>query len=81
MRHANPRATAASECVDALRLARDPSRLQHAPAGELVTAAATLARGLVRAVESGGLKPQRAAAVDLLDGAGRAIGAELRRRG
>ena len=39
-----------------------------------------MAKGLVAAAESGGLKVQRAAAFDLLDNAGRAIGDELRRR-
>ena len=42
--------------------------------------AAVLAKGLVVAIEAGGLRAQRAAALDLIDTAGRAIGAELRRR-
>ena len=74
-----PRATA-NECLEAVRLARDQTRLQQAPAADLVTAAATLAKGLVSVVESSGLNPQRAEALDLLDNAGRAIGKELRRR-
>jgi hypothetical protein len=70
----------AGECADAVALARDPYHLHAATDRELVTAAAVLAKGLVAAAESGGLKVQRAAAFDLLDGAGRAIGDELRRR-
>ena len=52
----------------------------QAPAEALVTVAARLAKGLVRAVESGGLRPQRASALDPSNSAGRAIGNELRRR-
>jgi len=77
MRRPNPRAAA---CIDAVRLAADPARLQQAPASALVAAAATLAKGMVSVIDSGGLRPQRAEALDLLDSAGRAIGAELRRR-
>jgi hypothetical protein len=47
---------------------------------ELVTAAAVLAKGLVSVVDGGGLREQRASALDLLDNAGRKIGTELRRR-
>jgi hypothetical protein len=46
---------------------------------ELVTAAATLAKGLVSVIDGGGLRAQRASALDLLDNAGLAIGGELRR--
>jgi hypothetical protein len=77
MRRSTPRVV---ECLDAVALARDPARLQQAPAVALVAAAAVLARGLLSAIDSGGLKPQRAAALDMLDNAGRAIGNELRRR-
>jgi hypothetical protein len=80
MRHANPRADVATQCLDAVRLASDPARLQAAPAEDLVSAAATLAKGVVAAIDAGGLRVQRAAALDLLDNAGRTIGAELRRR-
>jgi hypothetical protein len=70
----------AGECADAVALSRDPYRLHAAPNRELVTAAATLAKGFVSVTDGGGLRPQRASALDLLDNAGRAIGAELRRR-
>lgn len=81
MRHANPRAAATlNVCLDAVRLARDATRLKQVPAADLVKAAAMLARGLVAAIDGGGLRPQRAQALELLDSAGRAIGAELRRR-
>jgi hypothetical protein len=80
MRHANPHAAMAAQCINAMRLAADPARLQQAPDRELVTAAATLAKGLVSAIEGGGLRAQRVAALDVLDNAGRAIGNELRRR-
>jgi hypothetical protein len=80
MRHVNLRAAVATECINAIRLARDPVRLHAAPDRELVTAAAVLAKGLVVAIEAGGLRAQKAAALDLIDNAGRAIGAELRRR-
>jgi hypothetical protein len=80
MRHASPHAATAAQCIDAVRLARDPAQLQQAPAEDLVTAAAVLAKGLVSVIDSGGLRPQRAQALDLLDSAGRAIGNELRRR-
>jgi hypothetical protein len=58
---------------------RDPYRLRAAPDSELVQAAATLAKGLV-SIESCEPKPQRAAAVGVLDNAGREIGNELRSR-
>jgi hypothetical protein len=61
-------------------LARDPYRLHAAPAHELVTAAAVLAKGVVSVTEGAGLRTQRAAALELFDSAGRALGAELRRR-
>ena len=70
----------AEECADAVALSRDPYRLHAAPDRELVTAAAVLAKGMVAAVDGGELRAQRAAALDLLDSAGRAIGDELRRR-
>jgi hypothetical protein len=70
----------AGECADAVSLSRDPYRLHAAPDRELVTAAAVLAKGMVSVIDSGGLRPQRAEALDLLDNAGRAIGTELRRR-
>jgi len=70
----------AGECADAAALSRDPYRLHEAPNHELVTAAATLGKGLVSAIDGGGLRPQRASAPDLLDNAGRTIGPELRRR-
>ena len=70
----------ATQCISAVRLAADPARLQQAPDRELVTAAAVLAKGLVSVIDGGGLRPQRAQALDLLDSAGRAIGDELRKR-
>jgi hypothetical protein len=70
----------AGECADAVALSRDPYRLHAAPDRELVLAAATLAKGLVSVIDGGGLRAQRASALDLLDSAGRAIGDELRRR-
>jgi hypothetical protein len=79
MRHANPRAAMATQCIDAVALFRDPYRL-HAADRELVTAAAVLAKGLVSVIDGAGLRAQRASALDLLDNAGRAIGDELRRR-
>jgi hypothetical protein len=39
-----------------------------------------LAKGLVSVIDGAGLRAQRASARDLLDNAGRAIRAELRRR-
>jgi hypothetical protein len=47
--HANPHAAMAAQCINAVHLAVDPARLQQAPDRELVTAAATLAKGLVLA--------------------------------
>jgi hypothetical protein len=76
MHRPNPRATA---CLDAVALARDASRLQQAPATDLLRAAAVLAKRLVSAIDSAALEASRAAAVDVLDSAGRAIGDELRR--
>jgi hypothetical protein len=70
----------AGECADAVALARDPYHLHAATDRELVTAAAVLAKGLVSVIDRGGLRAQRASALDLLDNAGRAIGAELGRR-
>ena len=80
MGHANPHAAMATQCIDAVRLAADPARLQQAPAAALLQAATVLARGMVSAIDGAGLEASRAAAVDLLDNAGRVIGAELRRR-
>ena len=77
MRRINPRADTATECLEAVRLARDLARLQQAPDCELVTTAAVLAKGLLSVIDGGGLRPQRAQALDLLDNAGRAIGDEL----
>ena len=70
----------AGECVDAVALARDPYRLRAVPDHELVVAAVTLSKAMVRTVDAPGtMRATRAAALDLLDSAGRAIGAELRR--
>jgi len=80
MGRSNSRSAMATDCISAVRLARDPAQLQQTPAADLVTAAAVLAKGLVSVIDSGGLRPQRAEALDLLDSAGRAIGDELRRR-
>ena len=51
---------------------------QH-PTAMFVSAAAVLAKGLVSVIDGGGLRAQRASALDLPDNAGRAIGDELRR--
>jgi hypothetical protein len=64
----------AGECADAVALSRDSYRLHAAPDRELVTAAATLAKGLVSVIDGGGLRAQKAAALNLIDNAGRAIG-------
>jgi hypothetical protein len=78
MHRTDSRATAA---LDAVNLARDPFRLRDALDRELVVAAVTLSKAMVRAVDAPGtMRATRAAAVDLLDSAGRAIGRELRRR-
>jgi hypothetical protein len=66
---------------DAVALSRDLHRMRAVPDRELVTAAALLAKGLVSIIDGGGLRAQRASALDLLDSAARAIGDELRRRG
>jgi hypothetical protein len=66
--------------LDAVALARDPTRLQQATAAALVTAAAVLAKNLVTVIEGTGHRAQRASALDVLDAAGRAIGKELRGR-
>jgi hypothetical protein len=70
----------AGECADAVALSRDPYHLHAATDHALVTAAAALAKGLVSVIDGGGLRPQRAQALDLIENAGRAIGDELRRR-
>jgi hypothetical protein len=57
----------AGECTDAVALSRDPYRLHAAPDRELVTAAAVLAQGLVLAIEAGGLRAQKAAALNLVE--------------
>jgi hypothetical protein len=59
---------------------RTENKSHAAPDGELVSAAAVLAKGLVSVIDGGGIRPQRAQALNLLDNAGRAIGNELRRR-
>jgi hypothetical protein len=53
----------AGECADAVALSRDPYRLHAAPDSELVTAAAVLAKGLAVAIDAGGLRARRAAAL------------------
>ena len=70
----------ATQFINAVRLARDPARLQQAPAEALVTAAAVLSKSLVSVIDGAGLQEQRASALDMIDSAGRAIGAEIRRR-
>lgn len=67
MRHVNPNATIATDCIAAVRSARDPTRLQQVPAEVLVTAAAVLAKTLVSVIDSAGLKPQRAQAMNMID--------------
>jgi hypothetical protein len=71
----------AGECADAVALARDPYSMHAAADRELVAAAVTLSKAMVHTVDAPGtMRATRAAALDLLDSAGRAIGAELRRR-
>jgi hypothetical protein len=70
----------AGECADAVALSRDPYRLHAAPDRELVTAAATCAKALVRVAEANAGVEIRGRTFDLLDNAGRKIGRELRRR-
>jgi hypothetical protein len=70
----------AAACIEAVRLARDPARLQQAPAAVLVLAAVTLSKALVHTVDAGWLRAQRAAAMDMIDNAGKPIGQEFRRR-
>ena len=54
----------AGECAGAVALARDPYRLHATPDRELVTAAAVLAKGLVSVIDGGGLRAQRASALE-----------------
>jgi hypothetical protein len=54
--------------------------LQQAPDRSSSRAAAVLAKGLVAAIEAGGLRAQRTAALEMIDSTGREIGRELRRR-
>ena len=54
--------------------------LQQAPDRSSSRAAAVLAKGLVLAIEAGGLRAQRTAALDMIDSTGSEIGRELRRR-
>ena len=76
-----PMHSRAGECADAVALARDPYRLRAVPDRDLVLAAVTLSKAVVRAVDAPRtMRATRAAALDLLDTAGRAIGKELRRR-
>ena len=80
MRHANPRAATASECLNAVRLTRDPVRLHAAPAAELASAAAACAKALVAV---GGVTThleQRASAFHVIERAERLLERELRRR-
>jgi hypothetical protein len=71
----------AGECAGAVALSRDPYRLHAAPDRELVMAAVTLSKAMVRTVDAPGtMRATRGAALDPLDSAGRAIGNELRRR-
>ena len=79
MRPLDPQATA-SECLDAVRLTRDPARLHEAPTTQLVKAAAACAKALVRVAEATGQRDQRASAFRVLDRAGRLLGRELQRR-
>jgi hypothetical protein len=44
----------AGECADAVALARDPYRLHAAPDRELVVAAVTLSKAMVRTVDAPG---------------------------
>jgi hypothetical protein len=67
--------------IDALRLSRDPALLRQASQRELIVTPAEIAKGWVNVADTPpSLRVQRASALDLLDNAGRAIGAEPRRR-
>jgi hypothetical protein len=66
--------------LDAVKLAGDPLRLKAAPTDTLRAAAVVLGRALIAALDSNGMRVQRAEAFDLIDRAGRGIGAELRKR-
>jgi N-acyl-D-aspartate/D-glutamate deacylase len=80
MRHINPQAATAIQCLDALRLTQDPVRLHEASSAELVSAAASCAKALVRVAEATEHIDQRASVLHVIDRAGRLLGRELRRR-
>jgi hypothetical protein len=80
MRHVNPRASAASECLNAVRLTRDAVRLKAAPTSELASAATACAKALVGvAVLPEQLK--RASTFHVIERAERLLEREIRRRG
>jgi hypothetical protein len=55
MRHESRIAIQLNESIAAVRLGQDATRLQQAPAADLLRAAGLLAKALVLAAESGGL--------------------------
>jgi hypothetical protein len=74
------RAAAIDECLDAVRLTQDPTRLHEAPAAKLVTAAAACAKTLARVAEETGPLKQQASALHVIDRARRLLRRELQRR-
>jgi hypothetical protein len=81
MPHVNQRPSAASECLNAVRLTRDPVRLHTAPASELANAAAACAKALVEVADLPGHLKQRTPAVHVIERAERLLEREMRRRG
>jgi hypothetical protein len=67
-------------CVRALQLAGDANRLADAPCEQLAVAAAFLARALARFEDGPAIGFRGADSLQELEAAGRAIGAEMRRR-
>jgi hypothetical protein len=74
------RAAAIDGCLDAVRLAQDPTRLHDAPAAELVSAAAACAKTLTRVAERNRHFKRPAPAFHVLARTGRLLGRELHRR-
>jgi hypothetical protein len=72
--------TAAEGVVQAMQLAADELRLTTASSDQLTAAAASLARALAQFGEGASRNTRKSEAVARLEVAGKAIGAELRRR-
>jgi hypothetical protein len=81
MRPVNTRASAATECLDALRLTRDSVRLKAAPTSELASAAAACAKALVGVAVLPEELKQRASTFHVIERAERLLEREMRRRG